>query len=415
MNDQVHTIGDVQSGGAVAIQKDRAMAMAQEVLSPFSSMVSFTATKAMAEILVGSKFVPDRFREKLGDCMIALGIASRMGADPIMVMQNLYVVKGQPAWSGQFVIACINQSGQFRDPLHFVEVGTRGQDDWGFYAEAISKAGTLIKGPTVDIALAKAEGWMPVNDPATGKLRRVNGKLVGNIKWLNLPEMMLRYRAGSWFGRTECPEVMMGFLSRGEVDDANVITIDPETGDIIDPGKKKPETVSIGAVVDSPKVTAAPKEPIDVKPEKETVKQTQGPAAEADWQGSHSGDGPQTSELSGDRFRDLKNHNYYQDAGRYFNRHGEMWDPNKHATAKATQGPVVNADGHFRARRKVTAAQDAPNPQAGQGAQLPSGAADDPAAGATQAGQQAADDPDPIPDNPNHPGQQPAAGDGGWE
>ncbi len=405
MNDKVHTVEQVQSGGAIALQHDRDIAMAQEVLSPFSSMVSFTATKKMAEILIGSELVPTKYRQNLGDCMIALGIASRMGADPIMVMQNLYVVHGTPAWSGQFVIACINQSGHFLEPLRFIEVGTKGKDDWGYYAETTGKAGNKIKGPTITMALAIAEGWVPTKDPKTGKLRRnQKGKILGNPKWLSMPEMMLRYRAGSWFGRTECPEVLMGFQSRSEVDDANVLTIDPDTGEIIDPAKdKRPGTkfVDLAAVVEVPQVTVTAEtiKPVDhadlgpgfsgedeKKPQGETLRGP--PAQQAP---------PEMTQAEGDRNTLLQDQGYYEDSGRFFNAKGDLWNPTIHATSKETQGPVINTDGSFRARRgvvKVPAEGEAPTPAA----------------------QQRVVEDDPIPDNPNHPGQQPVVDDdGGWD
>ena len=37
--------------------------------------------------------------------LIAQNMARRMGADLLMVMQNLYVVHGRPGWSAQFLIA----------------------------------------------------------------------------------------------------------------------------------------------------------------------------------------------------------------------------------------------------------------------------------------------------------------------
>ena len=54
----------------------------------------------------------------LSNCVVALNMANRIGADPLMVMQNLYVVEGRPAWSSQFIISAINASGKF-SPLRF--------------------------------------------------------------------------------------------------------------------------------------------------------------------------------------------------------------------------------------------------------------------------------------------------------
>jgi hypothetical protein len=373
MNDETKTLGEIRSGGAIAVQKDREIAMAQEFLSPFSSMVAFTAAQKMGELLAGSRLVPRRFQgaDRIGDCVIALNMANRMNADPVMVMQNLYVVHETPAWSGQFVIAAINQSGLFAEPLRFEEVGTKGQDDWGFYAEATSRGtGNVVKGPTITIGLAKAEGWYEKN-----------------VKWKNIPEMMLRYRAGSWFGRTECPEILMGFATREEIRD--VVTIDAATGEVLSNpfNEEDDKPTPVGKVVDMaadlkvPSVTAkveTGKAEPEKKPvvKKEKPEKPEKPEKEAQ---------PEMTNAEADRMTQLQDQGYYEDSGRYFNANGDLWDPNKHATAKESGGPIVNADGSFRARRGGPVEKEPEN--------------------------------DPIPDNPDHEGQQQQPDDdlGDWE
>lgn len=376
---EAKTLGQVRSGGAIAVQKDREIAMAQEFLSPFSSMVAFAAAQKMGEMLAGSILVPRRFQgaQHIGDCVIALNMANRMGADPIMVMQNLYIVHETPAWSGQFVIAAINQSGLFAEPLRFVEVGTKGQDDWGFYAKTTSKLGNEVKGPTITIALAKAEGWYDKN-----------------VKWKNIPEMMMRYRAGSWFGRTECPEILMGFVTREEVRD--VVVIDGNTGEVIsnpyndDDDSPKPvgEVIDMKADFKTPTVKAKVAKPED-KPAAVVKKPRPkfAPAVTENKPETKAEPKPEMTNAEGDRMTQLQDQGYYEDTGRYFNRDGGLWDPSKHATSKETGGPIVNADGSFRARR---------------GGAVP-----------TAAEQEA----DPIPDNPDHEGQQAQPDDdgGNWE
>ena len=40
------------------------------------------------------------------NCIVALEMALRMKVSPMMVMQNLYVIKGKPSWSSAFLIGC---------------------------------------------------------------------------------------------------------------------------------------------------------------------------------------------------------------------------------------------------------------------------------------------------------------------
>lgn len=126
-----------------------------------------------------------------------------MGANPLMVCQNLYIVHGRPAWSAQFLIATLNQCGRFTS-IRYEFQGEEGKDEWGCRAVATELAtGEKLAGPLITIGLAKKEGWY-------GK----NGS-----KWQSMPELMLRYRAASWFVRAYAPEIAMGLKTAEEVQD----------------------------------------------------------------------------------------------------------------------------------------------------------------------------------------------------
>lgn len=162
----------------------------------------FDLIQRVAKMFSSSPLVPKEYQGQsgIGSCVIAMNMANRMKADPLMVMQNLYIVHGRPSWSSQFLIACFNQTGRFA-PIRYQFQGTAGSDDWG--CTAISKdlrTGEDIQGPTITIAMAKKEGWY-------GK----NGS-----KWQSIPELMLRYRAAGWLVRTIAPELTMGLQTEEE-------------------------------------------------------------------------------------------------------------------------------------------------------------------------------------------------------
>ena len=177
--------------------------------SIFADIRTFENAQRMVMPLVKSNLIPDTFRGNVGDCLIALEYAQRINASPMMVMQNLYVVHGKPAWSSQFLIACINKSGKF-SPLRYEMTGTEGKDDYGCIAWAIDKSnGEQLKSPKVTIAMAKSEGWVNKN----------------GSKWKTMPELMLRYRAATMFARLFAPELTMGIQTEDEVIDvAPVVT-----------------------------------------------------------------------------------------------------------------------------------------------------------------------------------------------
>ena len=71
---------------------------------------SYQSLYRLAELFSKSGMIPAQYKNNAADCMIALNMAQRSGMEPVFVMQNMYVVKGHPSWSGQ---ACIPSC-----PLH---------------------------------------------------------------------------------------------------------------------------------------------------------------------------------------------------------------------------------------------------------------------------------------------------------
>ena len=155
-----------------------------------------------AGFLAKTDFVPPAFK-KPENCLIALDIANRTGMSPLAVMQNLYVVQGKPAWSGQMSIALVNGSGRFT-PLDFVFVGEKDSPSFGCYATATRKSdGKVLVSDCITMQMAKDEGWT---------------KKPGS-KWLTMPVQMMQYRAGAFFARTHCPDLLIGLQTVEEIQD----------------------------------------------------------------------------------------------------------------------------------------------------------------------------------------------------
>ena len=172
----------------------------------FSTASGFDLLQRQAKMLASSALVPKEFQGNVANCAIVLEMANRMGANPLMVAQSLYIVHGKPSWSSQFLIAALNSTGRF-SPLRYDLTGEG--DKRSCIAWATEKAtGERLDSPPVSIAMAKAEGWM--------------GK--SGSKWQTMPELMLRYRAATFFCRLYAPEVTMGFQTAEEVGDVIDVT-----------------------------------------------------------------------------------------------------------------------------------------------------------------------------------------------
>lgn len=174
------------------------------------SIQGFEHAQRVAKMLASSKeLVPEIYRGKVENCLIALEMATRIGASPIMVMQNLYIIQGKPSWSSQFIIASLNSCGRF-SPLRFIKSGEG--DLYGYEAWAEDKKGEKLIGPKVDWAMVKAEGWLSK----------------AGSKWKTMPELMFRYRAAAFFGRLYAPDILMGMQTAEETIDVTPVIVEPE-------------------------------------------------------------------------------------------------------------------------------------------------------------------------------------------
>ena len=191
MENNEMTIADVNSKSTLATN------------DVWSNKEQFNQLLRAADMVSKTSIIPATYQNKPQDCFIAIEMANRMGVSPMVVMQNMYVVKGKPSWAGQACTMLINSCGKFKDVKH-IYTGTKGTEDRGCYVRAIRiEDGEEVCGVEVTMQMAKAEGW------------------TSNPKWRNMPELMLAYRASAFFARVYCPEALMGVQTSEEVIDAS--------------------------------------------------------------------------------------------------------------------------------------------------------------------------------------------------
>jgi hypothetical protein len=168
--------------------------------SMFQTKESFEHIQRVATMFSKSELVPKKYQGNVGNCVIALEMANRMGASPLMVMQNLDVIQGKPGWSSKFLIATLNSCGKF-SPLRYEEDDKNGGRTraWAYDLKNNEK----VFGTWISMEMAKAETWI---DKA-------------GSKWKTMPEHMRKYRAASFFVNEFAPDVSMGLQTIEEVYD----------------------------------------------------------------------------------------------------------------------------------------------------------------------------------------------------
>jgi hypothetical protein len=180
------------------------------VRADFFDLQGFELLQRVAKAFASSTLVPAHYQGNLANCMIALNIARRLKADELMVMQNLYIVHGNPGWSAKFLIACVNTCGRF-SALRYEWKGQPGSDDFGCRAWAIEReTNERLNGVWIDWKMVKAEGW---------------SKKSGS-KWLTMADQMFVYRAAAFWQRAYAPEISMGLNTAEEM--ADVVSVNAD-------------------------------------------------------------------------------------------------------------------------------------------------------------------------------------------
>lgn len=230
----------------------------------------------------------------MANCMIAVSMASRMDADPLMVMQNMTVIHGKPTWASKFLIGTVNACGRY-ETLKF-DMGVEGKVGKIEYLETKWNRGQkftevhtfdgssmdnltcvcwtrekgsteILKSPKVDLRMAVSEGWYTKS----------------GSKWKTMPELMLRYRAASMWTNTNAPEYSMGMRTTEEVRDVE----DVEFEEVVDKRVAEAKDAEPPKVInmDDVPVVGEPseKKPAEPAPKKEEPKSDEKKPAAPAW------------------------------------------------------------------------------------------------------------------------------------
>lgn len=225
---------------------------ATRVVAGFETMAGFELLQRQGKMLSQCSMLPDNFRGSIPDCSIALEMSARMGyaVSPLLILQSIVVVHGKPTFEAKFVIGLLKSrcgykvfdyemSGDVGDAGEVQRTPRIGRDGKPILdkkgnpiydskiiregrtclAYAIDRDGRRVEGVPISMAMAKVEGWYDKS----------------GSKWQTMPELMLRYRAATFFKNIHCPEITMGFKTSDEIIDIE----DPEIEIIDDKPKQK--------------------------------------------------------------------------------------------------------------------------------------------------------------------------------
>ena len=184
--------------------------VAEDESSIYKNTDSFEFAQRQAKSLCESNLVPKGYQGQQGlpNCLVAIEMSKRMKLSPLTVMQNLNVIHGTPTWSAQFITSQILGCGRFTNFDYLV----KGEGDT-LEVQCVAKRledQKLVKGTTVSMRMARLEGW------------------TRNSKYQSMPELMLRNRAATFFGRQYIPDLLLGVQTSEEVVDIQPVDVTPE-------------------------------------------------------------------------------------------------------------------------------------------------------------------------------------------
>lgn len=207
----------------------------------FFDAQQFDVMQRVCKMFASSELVPDMYKagdknppeKAVANCMIAIEVAQRIGASPLMVMQNMVPIYGRPSWSSKFLVATVNTCGRF-NPLQyrFTEKGMLGMVDYTDYVwdpgtrskKAVTKQFDGKKIPDIEcVAYTTAKGSDQVleSSPVSVRLAILEGWYTKNgSKWQTMTRQMLMYRAASFWTSAYAPELSMGMRTVEENQDA---------------------------------------------------------------------------------------------------------------------------------------------------------------------------------------------------
>lgn len=184
--------------------------------SPFESAAALRHFTAAASVFAQSQLVPKHLQGKVQDCLILMNMAMRMQEDPLLVLQNCFVVSGTPGFKTQFLIARANASGQLKSKIR-----------WN--VEKLEPPILKLEGfemPNLRVTAQAVDNFGELMEASVTSDMAIREKWTSNPKYRSMPEHMLRWRAAAFLIRLYMPEVMMGMQTIEEIED--VVAANPE-------------------------------------------------------------------------------------------------------------------------------------------------------------------------------------------
>jgi len=196
-------------------------------LTPHSLAEAFQ----LAEMMSKSSLVPESFRGKTGDILIAVQLGSEIGLKPMQALSGICVINGRPTVWGDAALAVVLNSGLMENYKEMTNEEIEAAGKAVFWAKRVGLPEPIIREFSIEDA-KKARLWNNDKKPI----------------WKDYPFRMLQMRARSWALRDGFADALKGMAIREEVEDIPTTEAPPVLAmprRMSERDKIKPETQAI--------------------------------------------------------------------------------------------------------------------------------------------------------------------------
>lgn len=180
---------------------DNQLAKAQ----PERQMAPLRDQMAYAQAIAQSNIIPDAYRNKAANVMVAMNFGQAMGLSPAESLYRIAVIKGKPTMSAELIAAQVRKAG------HKLRIK---KDE---AAQSVTATVVRCDDPDYPISVTRDLAWAK------------SMGLASNDNYRRQPMTMLTWRAITAVAREACPEALFG------------VAYTPDEMHDMDPGSQQPE------------------------------------------------------------------------------------------------------------------------------------------------------------------------------
>jgi len=172
---------------------------------------TFAQWMQLADMMAKSSIVPKEFKDKPGDCLVAMQMGAAVGLNPFQAIQSIAVINGRPCMWGDAVLGVVWASGLLED-IDETDDGTTATCT----AKRKGKPTPVVRSFSMENAKTAKVYVAPRREGEKGTWISLSDR---PGPWQSYPERMRQMRARSWALRDTFPDVLKGLAIREEVED----------------------------------------------------------------------------------------------------------------------------------------------------------------------------------------------------